>query len=104
MLDKLEKLFEDKELLLMVERIPDLILFQKFFEKIRYLEYLKDAKKHEGFLYEIYEPTLRIAATSSLPFADFTKDNYDTLFRLKWRWLENNIISKIPQGGWQNEE
>jgi hypothetical protein len=40
MFDKLEKLFEEKELLLMVERIPDLIAFQKFFEKIKYLEHL----------------------------------------------------------------
>jgi len=91
MLDKLEKLFEDKELLLMVEKIPDLIAFQKFFEKIKYLEHLKDANKHEDILYEMYEPILRIAATSSQPFADFTQENYDSLTRLKWRWVENNI-------------
>jgi hypothetical protein len=52
----------------------------------------------------MYEPTLRIAATSSRPFADFSKENYDTLTRLKWRWVENNISSKIPQGDWQHEE
>ena len=72
MLDKLEKLFEEKELLLMIERIPDLIAFQKFFEKVKYLEHLKDANTHEDFLYEMYEPILRIAATSSRPFTDFT--------------------------------
>ena len=79
-----------------MEKIPDLIAFQKFYEEIKYLEHLKDIKQHEQFLYENYEPVLRIAATSSSPFTDFSKENYDTFTRLKWRWVENNITSKIP--------
>jgi hypothetical protein len=47
-------------------------------------------------LYEIYEPTLKIAGTSSRPFKDFTKENYDTFSRLKWRWL-NSAIANNPQ-------
>ena len=35
---------------------------------------------------------MNVAATSSRPFSDFTQLNYDTLTRLKWRWL----ASKIP--------
>ena len=33
-------------------------------------------------MYEIYEPTLKIAGTSSRTFKDFTKENYDTFSRL----------------------
>jgi len=47
-------------------------------------------------LYEIYEPTLKIAGTSSRAFKDFTKENYDTFSRLKWRWLNSTIANK-PQ-------
>jgi hypothetical protein len=47
---------------------------------------------------------LQIAAISSRPFADFSKENYDTLTRLKWRWVEENIASKIPQSAEHQEE
>jgi len=47
-------------------------------------------------LYEIYEPTLKIAGTSSRTFKDFTKENYDTFSRLKWRWL-NSAMANKPQ-------
>jgi hypothetical protein len=60
--------------------------------KVKYLEHLGDPNKHESFLYEVYEPTLQIAATSSRPFADFSKDNFETLTRLKFRWVEANIV------------
>jgi hypothetical protein len=45
-------------------------------------------------LFEIYEPTLKIAGTSSRAFNNFTKENYDTFNRLKWRWLNSAILSK----------
>ena len=44
----------------------------------------------------MYEPTLKIAGTTSRPFKDFTKENYDTFARLKWRWLNSAIAGK-PQ-------
>ena len=43
------------------------------------------------FIYEIYSPIMKVAATSSRPFTEFTQANYDTLTRLKWRWLASKI-------------
>jgi hypothetical protein len=34
---------------------------------------------------------MRVAATSFRPFTDFTQANYDTLTRLKWRWLASKV-------------
>ncbi len=34
---------------------------------------------------------MKIAATSFRPFTDFTPGNYDTLTRLKWRWLASKM-------------
>jgi hypothetical protein len=47
---------------------------------------------------------LEIAATSSRPFADFSKDNMDTLTRLKWRWVNNHLSRKVSQEEPQNQE
>ncbi len=52
--------------------------------------------KHEDFLYEIYEPTLKIAGTSSRPFIGFSKENLDQFTRLKWRWIYNNLKQENP--------
>ena len=43
------------------------------------------------FIYEIYEPIMKVVASSFRPFTDFTQANYDTLTRLKWRWLASKI-------------
>jgi hypothetical protein len=43
------------------------------------------------FFYDVYEPILKIAGTSSRPFTDFTQANNDTLTRLKWRWLSLRV-------------
>jgi hypothetical protein len=34
---------------------------------------------------------MKMAATSFRPFTDFTQANYDTLTRLKWRWLASKV-------------
>ena len=52
-------------------------------------------EEHEKFIYEIYEPIMKLAASSFRPFTGFTQANYDTLTRLKWRWL----ASRIGDGG-----
>jgi hypothetical protein len=36
---------------------------------------------------------MKVVATSFRPFTDFTQENYDTLTRLKWRWLASKIDS-----------
>jgi hypothetical protein len=43
------------------------------------------------FFYDVYEPILKIAGTSSRPFTDFTQANNETLTRLKWRWLSTRV-------------
>ncbi len=98
----LEKNYREKELLKILDKIPDLIAFQKFLGRVNYLKQLQRVDEHEQFLYEIYEPTLQIAAISSRPFTGFTKDNYDTLTRLKWRWHYNHFPQKINQEEPQN--
>jgi hypothetical protein len=57
-----------------------------------YLNFLKDKDKHEDFVFEIYEPTLKLAGTSSRPFSNFTKENIETFTRLKWRWVDKFIV------------
>jgi hypothetical protein len=42
-------------------------------------------------LYQIYEPTLKIAGTSYRAFKNFTKENYDSFSRLKWKWVNSAI-------------
>ncbi len=78
-----------------MEKIPQLIEFQKFFEKLRYLFNFKTEEEIEAFIYEIYEPVFKIAGTSSRPFTGFTQVNYDALTRLKWRWLGTKVNPNI---------
>jgi hypothetical protein len=51
---------------------------------------------------------LKIAATSSRPFTAFTQANYDSLSRLKWRWLDkklsfNNQAVHVPMEEAKNQ-
>jgi hypothetical protein len=105
---ELETLYEKKDLTKMLKRIPELIQFQISFEKLKYLGSFKDSEQHETFFYEVYEPILKIAATSSRPFTDFKQENNDTLTRLKWRWLASRInvnnqgpVEEVKGGGEQ---
>ena len=84
---ELETLYEKKDLTKILKRIPELIQFQISFEKLKYLGSFKDSEQHETFFYEVYEPILKIVATSCRPFIDFKQANNDSLFRLKMRWL-----------------
>ena len=105
---ELETLYEKKDLIKILKRMPELIQFQISYEKLKYLSNFKDAEQHETFFYEVYEPILKIAATSSRPFTDFKQENNDTLTRLKWRWLASRInvnnqgpVEEVKGGGEQ---
>lgn len=40
---------------------------------------------------------LIVAGTSSRPFSHFTKENFEMLMRLKWRWVACNMSpNKLP--------
>lgn len=104
MVEQLENLYYKKELLPILEKVPDLLKFQSFYEKVKYLASFNEVNKHEHLLYEIYEPTLRLAGTSSQPFADFSKENYDSFTRLKWRWAEDNFKLKSSDQDLKLEE
>ena len=95
-MEEIETLFQNKNLEKLLEKIPKLIEFEKFYEQVKYLKNLNDIDRQEQFFYEIYEPTLKIAGTSSRAFKDFSKENYDTFSRLKWKWL-NSVIANRPQ-------
>jgi hypothetical protein len=47
----LEKEYKEKELLKILEKIPDLIAFQKFLKRVNYLLQLQRVDDHEQFLY-----------------------------------------------------
>jgi hypothetical protein len=98
MMTEMETLFETKDIKKILEKIPELIQFQIAYEKLKYLGNFKDAEKHEIFFYEVYEPIMKIAATSCRPFSDFKQVNNDSLFRLKWRWLvsRGNLNNQGP--------
>jgi hypothetical protein len=87
----LETLYEKKDLTNILKRNSEVIQFQTSFEKLKYLSNFKDAEQHETIFYEVYEPILKIAATSSRPFTDFKQENNETLTRLKWRWLASRV-------------
>lgn len=91
---ELDILFQDKQLPQILQNIPQLIKFQKNYENMKYLINLEKADEHEQFIYEIYEPVLKLAATSFRPFTDFSQINYDSLTRLKWRWLGKKLAPK----------
>ncbi len=50
-MDILEKNFHDKDLLKLLDKIPQLIEGQNFYENIKYLGHIKDINKHDDFLY-----------------------------------------------------
>ena len=91
----MDSLYQDKELSRILQKIPELIEIQKYFEKVKYLFHFQNEQENESFIFEIYEPILKIAAISSRPFTGFTQTNYDTLTRLKWRWLDKKFSSNV---------
>ena len=99
----MEKSYYDKDLLTLLDRIPDLINYQKFYEKIKYLHHLEEENKHDLFIYEIYETSLQTAGTSLRPFSNFTAKNHETFTRLKWRWVNKHLQKKGMMQG-QDEE
>lgn len=90
-MSELEKLYESKDLLKMLKKIPELIEFSNHFKRVEYLSALQNKEEHENFIYTIYEPIMKLAATSSRSFTGFSQLNYDSLTRLKWRWLGSRI-------------
>lgn len=92
---ELEKLYDNKDLLKILKKIPELIDFTNHYKRVEYLSALQNKNEHETFLFSIYEPIMKLAATSSSPFTDFKQENYDSLTRLKWRWLS----SRLGDGG-----
>ena len=83
-----EALYEDKNLRAILNRTTDLVQLQASYEKLKHLWSFKDEEQHETFFYEVYEPILKIAGTSSRQFTDFKQINQDSLNRLKWRWID----------------
>jgi len=92
-MQELDTLSAAKDLQQILQKIPQLIEFQKIYEKMIYLYNLEKEEKIEAFIYEIYEPVMKIAGTFFHPFTDFTQVNYDVLTRLKWRWLGTKVNS-----------
>jgi hypothetical protein len=88
---EIETLYEKKDLSKILIKSPELIQFQISYEKLKYLGNFKDVEQHETFFYEAYEPILKMAASSSRPFKNFTQANNDTLTRLKWRWVASKV-------------
>ncbi len=50
-MDILETNFQNKDLLKLLDKIPQLIEGQSFYENIKYLGHIKDVKNHDNFLY-----------------------------------------------------
>ncbi len=94
-MSELEALYQNKDLLKILKKIPELVKFKNFYKKVEYLSALQNKDEHENFIYSIYRPILKIAATSSLPFTGFSPENYDSLTRLKWRWVNSQIGNGI---------
>jgi hypothetical protein len=86
-----EALYEDKNLRAILNRTTDLVQLQASYEKLKHLWSFKDEEQHETFFYEVYEPILKIAGTSSRQFTDFKQLNYDSLTRIKWRWFASRF-------------
>jgi hypothetical protein len=70
--DEVDILSAAKDLKHILQKIPQLIEFQKFYEKLRYLLYFDKKEENEDFIYENYQSVLKIACTSSRPFTGFT--------------------------------
>ena len=92
-MQELDTLSAAKDLQQILQKIPQLIELQKIYEKMIYLYNFEKEEKIEAFIYEIYEPVMKIAGTFFRPFTDFTQVNYDVLTRLKWRWLGTKVNS-----------
>lgn len=90
-MEEMEKSYQDKDLLQLSNKIPDLINFQKFYEKVKYLNHLGEEDLRDLFIYDIYESTLQTAGTSSRAFNNFNTKNHDTFMRLKWNWINNHL-------------
>ena len=91
--DEVDILSSAKDLKQILQKIPQLIEFQKIYEKLKYLFNFQKEDEIEAFIYEIYESVFKIAGTSSRPFTGFTQVNYDALTRLKWRWFGKKFNS-----------
>ena len=74
---QIESYFDEKNLLGILEQSTKLNNFAQFYGEVSYLDNLNDAPKHELFLFDTYESTLQVAATSTLPFKNFSQENYD---------------------------
>ncbi len=48
---EMEILYETKDLTKILKKNPELIKFQLSYDKLKYLESLKDVDKHESFFY-----------------------------------------------------
>lgn len=77
----------------MFYQIPELKRLQAYYDSVTYLEKMIH-EDVEDVLYQIYEPTLMLVGYSSRPFKNFTKENYDTLNRFKWRQQNNALNDK----------
>ncbi len=84
----------------MINKLPELNELRNTYDRVKYLSDFQNHEKHEEFLYQIYEPILQIVATSSRQFSDFSQGNYDTLTRLKWKWLGSRL-DFINQGPYE---
>jgi hypothetical protein len=71
-MEELDILSAAKDLQQILQKIPQLIEFQKFYEKLNYLYHFEKEEKIESFIYEIYESVMKIACASFHPFTDFT--------------------------------
>ncbi len=90
-MDEIDILYHEKDLIKILQKVPDLIELQKSYEKVKYFSHFQRKEVAEEFIFEVYEPILNIAATSSRPFTNFSQDNYDSLTRLKWKWIHKNL-------------
>ena len=53
-MSEIDSLMLEKDLEKILSKIPDLIQYQQFYEKAKYLRSLKDKDNHEDFFFEIY--------------------------------------------------
>ncbi len=68
-----EILYDKKEISQILKRMPELIEYQKSYERFKYLTHFKIEEEQEMFLYEMYLPIMNFVGTSSRPFTDFTQ-------------------------------
>jgi hypothetical protein len=74
---ELETIYQNKDLLKILKKIPDLVQFRNQYKRVEYLNALQNKDEHENFIFSIYKPILKIAATSSRPFTGFSPQHYD---------------------------